>query len=74
MGGLERDGTGQKAETRGDRDPKTSRDKSLEVKRPKPHTQRGERGRGGGLRLEDLLERKECTYRKRRPQGREGLR
>lgn len=30
VGGLERDGTGQKAETRGDRDPKTSRDRSLE--------------------------------------------
>lgn len=47
VGGLERDGTGQKTETRGNKYPKTCKDRSLEAKRPKSHTQRGERDMWG---------------------------
>lgn len=72
MGDLERDGTGQNAETRGNEDPKACKDRSLETKRPKSHTQRGERD-VGGLKLRELLERKGYTYKKRPPWGREGF-
>lgn len=35
---LERDGTGQRAETRGDKDPKTCRGENLVAERPKSYT------------------------------------
>lgn len=64
VGGLERDRAGQKTETGGDKDPTTSRGRrSLEAKRPKSHTQRGERD-VGGPRLGDLLKEKAIPPRR----------